>query len=296
VVENMAQMVDAMTIRTPRGSLSEFNYRVTPYSGGSDHMMFIERRIPGIMFTHSPDYTHHTTEDTPDKVDPVELERSEIIAAATLWYLANLEESQAEELVYLVGAKAMERLGLAAQRAHRKITSASQESLPVAWAEVENLIDRMGLWEGTAVSSILNFNESESVKNLVEWMNTELSRQQKSLFENLSNYVASQGLTNRETHSFNEKRDDRIPVRTTRGPIYFDLPERKLAAEDAAWYKSSQFTLTGSARFELVNFVDGKRTVSDIRDALSAEFGRVEIQVVAKYLEDLARVGLMRWK
>ena len=35
VVAHMAEMVDGMDIRTPRGSLSAFNYRVTPYSGGS---------------------------------------------------------------------------------------------------------------------------------------------------------------------------------------------------------------------------------------------------------------------
>ena len=90
VVAHMAEMVDGMDIRTSRGSLSAFNYRVTPYSGGSDHMMFIDLDIPGVMFSHSPDYTHHTSENTPDKVDPVELERCEIIATAAMFYLSNL--------------------------------------------------------------------------------------------------------------------------------------------------------------------------------------------------------------
>jgi len=35
-------------VRTPRGSLSRMNWRMTPYSGGSDHMMFIDRGIPGV--------------------------------------------------------------------------------------------------------------------------------------------------------------------------------------------------------------------------------------------------------
>jgi len=85
VVADMARMVDGMDVRTPRGSQSAFNWRVTPYSGGSDHMQFIDRKIPGVMIGHSPDYTHHTSDDTPDRVDPVELERAEILAtAATL--------------------------------------------------------------------------------------------------------------------------------------------------------------------------------------------------------------------
>jgi Zn-dependent M28 family amino/carboxypeptidase len=104
VVENMAQMVDGMNIRTARGSLSEFNYRVTPYSGGSDHMMFIDRKIPGVMMVHGPDYTHHTSDDTPDKVDPVELARSEMIAAGTVVFLSNLATNEALDLVHLAGA------------------------------------------------------------------------------------------------------------------------------------------------------------------------------------------------
>ena len=115
VVENMAEMVTRMAIRTPRGSLSFPNIALTPYSGGSDHNIFIDRKIPGMMLGPSPDYTHHTSEDTPDKVDPVELERSEILATSAFWYLANLDERQGVELAYLAGAKATGRLGEAAR-------------------------------------------------------------------------------------------------------------------------------------------------------------------------------------
>jgi hypothetical protein len=46
----------------------------------------------------------------------------------------------------------------------------------------------------------------------------------------------------------------------------------------------------------LVNFIDGERSVQEIRDALSAEFGPVSVAVVARYLEDLVSVGVMAWK
>ena len=41
VVANMVHMVDRMNIRTSRGSLSQFNFRVTEYQGGSDHAVFV---------------------------------------------------------------------------------------------------------------------------------------------------------------------------------------------------------------------------------------------------------------
>jgi hypothetical protein len=43
--------------------------------------------------------------------------------------------------------------------------------------------------------------------------------------------------------------------------------------------------------YEIVNFMDGQRTVSEIRDAVSAEFEPVELGVVAEYIDLLARAG-----
>jgi hypothetical protein len=40
-----------------------------------------------------------------------------------------------------------------------------------------------------------------------------------------------------------------------------------------------------------VNFIDGVRTVRDIRDAVSAEFEPIELSIVAEYLDLLAKAG-----
>ena len=37
--------------------------------------------------------------------------------------------------------------------------------------------------------------------------------------------------------------------------------------------------------YEIVNFVDGKRSVGEIRDAVSAEYGPIPLEVVADYLK-----------
>ena len=57
-----------------------------------------------------------------------------------------------------------------------------------------------------------------------------------------------------------------------------------------------EFTLNGNERFELVNFVDGERSVTEIRVALSAEFRPVSLEVVARSLDDLAQVGVLSWE
>lgn len=284
VVENMAMVVDGMNVRTPRGSLSAFNYRVTPYNGGSDHMMFIDRKVPGIMFSHDPDYTHHTSEDTPDKVDPVELERSEIIAASSLWYLANLEPSQAVDLLYLSHANAAARLGLSARRAERYIT------------ESENILDQSLDEQLSALSSILRFSQSDHVAEVLPLLQKQLRRQHEMLMQGVTSGISARGIHANKPSTRKLVKDERVPVRLTRGPLDFGLPESKLPDSSKAWYNSPAFTLHDDARFELVNFIDGKRTVSNIRDALVLQFEPTELAVVTRYLNDLVSVGVVRWK
>jgi aminopeptidase YwaD len=294
VIENMAEMVDKMDIRTPRGSLSAFNYRVTSYSGGSDHMMFIDRKIPGIMFSHT-DYTHHTSEDTPDKVDPVELERCEIISLGTMWYLANLDEEQSVMLGHLVGTNSLHRFGNALQNVHKLFASTTKETIAQAWAEGKNIFDRSLQQERTAVASVLNFYNSERTKGMVDWWGENLQRQYESFLQRMREAAHRKGAAGSEPPP-PLANDARIPIRLTRGPLDFRLPAGKLDSASAAWYDSKEFTLDGDMRFELVNFIDGKRTVADIRNALSAEFGPIELKVVARYVEDLVKVGVVKWK
>ncbi|MBI5216462.1 MAG: M28 family peptidase [Ignavibacteriae bacterium] len=289
VVTNMAEMVDGIDVRTPRGSLSAFNYRVTPYGGGSDHMMFIDRKIPGIMFSHS-DYTHHTSEDTPDKVDPVELERCEIIATSTLWYLANLDDSQAKNLSYHVQARALGRLGDGAKKGLQLL--AGRDTVTGLGDEAQNILKQSLANEIDGLISILNFNNSVDVKQDVATIQSALKYQ----YEFLAKEIADKVKGTNAGISLKEKRDTRIPVRMTRGPLDFGLPANTLDAEKAKWYSSSENTIRGDMEFEIVNFINGKKTISEIRDALSAEFTPVKVEAVAHYIEDLVSVGVVKWK
>jgi hypothetical protein len=289
VAENMAQMVDRMPVRTPRGSRSRFNFRVTGYGGGSDHMMFIDRGIPGMMVGHSPDYTHHTSEDTPDKVDPVELERSEIIAAATMLYLADLSGAEAVDLAHLTGANATQRLGAAARRARAGL---ERDPSATTWLEARNMLEHAIAWEQQAVASVLTFNTEAAVQGAVDDLQSQLSMLGDGYAEML---LAAARWADIDTDG-TLPTDERVAVRTTRGPLAFDLPERLLPPEAAAWYGSAAFPLGGEARFELVNFLNGSRTVGEVRNALAAEFGPVPLDGGARDVEDLVRVGVAEWR
>lgn len=294
VVENMAHMVDGMDIRTPRGSLSEFNYRITPYTGGSDHMMFIDRKIPGVMFSHS-DYAHHTSEDTPDKVDPVELERCEVISTGTMLYLASLDEDQAIDLVHLTAANSAKRLADDGRRALQHIAAADAKDIATAWGDAVNIVEHRAGWEIETLKSVLTFNSSKRVTGEVTSEAGEIQQQEEYFAKELRTAALQRGAKENSLASIVNP-DERVPVRLTRGPLDFGLPAGKLKGNDSLYYSSPDFTLGGDERFELVNFIDGKRTVSDIRNALSAEYTPIEVNIVAHYLEDLVKVGVVKWR
>lgn len=296
VVENMAVMVRGMNIRTPRGSLSEPNILLTPYSGGSDHNVFIDRKVPGVMLGHAPDYTHHTSEDTPDKVDPVELERSEVLALSSFWYLANLTERQGIELSYLAGAKAAERLGEAAREGIRHLLAAPPEAGPHAWAEARSRIRHHREWGEEAVRDILHFSDNEGVATAVERQMELLERYGALLEAGMAEIAGAAGVVGGEAPPLPRLEDGRIPVRLTRGPLAGGLPASRLQGERAAWYSTSANRITGDYAFELVNFIDGQRTITQIRDALAAEYGPMPTQAVTRFVEDLVAAGLADWR
>ena len=187
VVANMARMVDGMNVRTPRGSLSAFNWRVTPYSGGSDHMQFIDRKIPGVMIGHSPDYTHHTSDDTPDRVDPVELERAELVSTATVLYLASLSESEALDLVHLVGANALRRVAGTARRARLGIAAdppAGADLPPLQ--EAGNAVIHTSEREREAIASVLRFHDSSRLQEAVRLWNVRIAELETSIATGLA--------------------------------------------------------------------------------------------------------------
>lgn len=292
VIENMADMVAEMDIRTPRGSLSTFNFRVTPYSGGSDHMMFIDRKIPGSMFGHEPDYTHHTSEDTPDKVDPVELERSEIISTGTMLYLSNLSADQARELVYLAAAKSAQRIGEAGRQAYQLIQSSSMNELALRAGEGKIVVGETARNEKASIASVLLFNSDANVRKTIEVLQKQLESQANLLSDETMKIAVGRGGANLKPMIL-ERKDDRVPIRLTRGPLDFGLPENKLPEAERG---SRNYRLGGDIRFEIPNFIDGKRKMSDIERSLIAEFGRENVQAFDKFIEDLVNVGVVKWK
>lgn len=68
------------------------------------------------------------------------------------------------------------------------------------------------------------------------------------------------------------------------------------AGASAATIAIARVPNSDDVTYEIVNFIDGKRTVSEIRDAVSAEFAPIDLKTVAEYIDVLAKAGAVTFK
>ena len=299
VVPVMAEYVDRLDTQTSHYSSSNFNYQIVPFSNGGDHMIFNDGmiNIPSMRLGHWPDYTRHTSEDTPDKVDPVELKRSEIIAAGTFWYLANLSETQSLELVNLVASKAHGRLASEVRKAADSLLKVPPDQLEKMYNEGRGIISFVLRKEIQALRSILYYVSTTPTKSLIRtWTRTLESQAQlkiqalQALMQQRGGRLSfSPGLTAEELEA-----DSWIPTRVTRGPLANGLPESRLTPDEKEWYKTPEAQKLDT--YLLINFINGLRSILEIRNTLSAATQPVSLEAVDHFIRDLAKLRLAKLK
>ena len=150
--------------------------------------------------------------------------------------------------------------------------------------------------ENHVLNSILHYNSDKNIKSIISSLKNQLESHHLSQVELLRSAVQERGIAFKTPPSLEDESDDRVPIRLTRGPLASGYPEEKIPEEDADWYYNDGRALHRNMRYEIVNFIDGKRTVSEIRHAVSAEYDPIPTPVVARYIEDLVKADVVKWK
>lgn len=295
VTIRMAEYVDALDGMSPSG-LGNFNYGILPFNGGSDHVILNDGTIgiPSVRLGHWPDFARLTSEDTLDKVDPVALKRSELIAAGTFWYLANLSERQSLELINLVAANAQSRIAKANQRASGWLLDTPVDRLEQMYNESKQVNIFALEREQQGLRSVLDFVSHESTRRLVQTWNQTLDNQSQVIIRTFQALVRQRGgnLSFSQDRTYEEREAASwIPSRTTRGPLADGLPQSRLTAGDQIWYGTPGAQKLD--RYLLVNLIDGRRTILEIRNALSGATYPVAVSAVRRFVQDLAKAQLV---
>ena len=304
VVVNFTELAERLNLRSINGSNHPFAYRVRPFGGGSDHYIFNDGalKVPSVMFGHG-DTFHHTSLDTPDKVDSSELRRVCFVTLGSTYYLANAEEKEAEEMSRLIVRNGLSRLSKNYYDALSRMYEAEKsEKLHAAYKHVLNVIEHSRQRETRAVLStqifVKDFQVKKEIVNFTKNLKTlssEFKKETKNLYRNFCRKLETRPAP--ITLSPEEKRLSRIiPVRAEDFicPLQAEYIEEKLGQDFLRELK-----LRGYVSYEALNFVDGRWSIFDIAQAVSAEFGPVEAQDVEdffKILEKAELVGLKKIK
>jgi len=252
--------------------------QVKEFDAGSDHVVFTDSsfRIPTIYMNDWPDRYIHTSGDLPENIDATKLERAGFIGAASAWFLANLTAEDLPALSALLERQSLKRTAVMLER-RSGLPPVDQGALETSHMTYERgVLDSFERW-------------------LVVPSATRAARQ-RFLEQVTALATSARSSAKREPPGV-------VYVRNAepKGPMSvfgYDYLVDHLGAERAETLALTDYSGLrgggGEYAIEALNFVDGRRSVRDIRDALSAEFGPVPIEHVAAYLEALETIKVIR--
>ena len=251
------------------GHVTMMRLAEVPYSGGSDHAVFVDPSIgvPCPMLIQWPDRYYHSSYDTADRVDPKSLELTVRIAATYALFLARAGERETRWLLDLVE-----------RGARRRLLAAADQPDP------QRPLTRERLRGQSAIRSLVRLGM--------------LDAELHSAAKRFETFAAAECPSDAPQPMV--PADTRIPERLKRGPLDFIDSlnagrERLSQAEQAAWRELSD--RSPEPMIDLAWFAaDGQRSVADIAFHVELETGREALADVGEFYELTTRMGLSRWR
>ncbi|UCC38460.1 MAG: DUF4910 domain-containing protein [Candidatus Aminicenantes bacterium] len=301
VVVNFTRLAEGLNLKSINGSNHPFAYRIRPFSGGSDHYIFNDGalKVPSVMFGHG-DIFHHTSLDTPDKVDSSELRRVCFVALGSSYYLASASEEEAREMARLITRNGLSRLSADYYDSLSQMLEAgNSKALHRAHMQVLNVIEHSAKREAQAVLSTQVFVDDNKIKKEIESFTKNLKTMSVAFRDETQKVY--RGLCQKFqmkpkpiTLTAEEKRMKQvIPVRAENFvcPLQTEYIEEKLGQGILNNLKLRRY-----AAYEALNFVDGQRSILDITRAVSAEYGQIDVQDVYDFFSVLEKAELVKLK
>jgi hypothetical protein len=299
------------------GTRNRAAWRMIPFISGSDHDLFNSLKMGATTLTAWPDDFYHSSEDTPDKVDPTQLHRAVVMGLAAATTLAYADSGQARDLSRLSLAYGRKRIAQAEFMTIQSLMGASKEGFGEADRSAANQIRHLYARERGAVGSCAVFARDASAQKDVQWAVSALAGDEaasRRRIEDLAGLRASELGLRRASLSLTEaekRAARRVPRWNAGKELYpYDFVQRTLAEDPGARMKDIEaaFEEAGRRLRELgvdeltlygirnapVLYADGKCSILDIRDALAGEYTEVPLEALGLYFKAFEKAGLMK--
>ena len=261
----------------PEGGKEPLRAEYSAYTMGSDHDVYQDSSfgIPAIYLNDWPDRYIHTNFDTAANIDPTKLKRAAFIGAASGYFLARSNATDLPEIFQAIRINQYQRASEALRRASLLPQEESQKLLDEFVRNEEHLAISID----SIVPVALRGDETRPP----------ITRVQPSLEALAKSTVVGAGAK----PYWKRKSDPKGPLAVF-GYDYFSdraktvgIATPKLLNYEGLWGGAEEYA------YEVLNFANGQRNAQEIRDAVSAEYGPVPLELVVEYLQALEKIGIV---
>lgn len=304
ILANRSNEKIANQIIAPSGTEDPFYYQIEQHYGASDHEVFNHwsTHVPGVMLITWPDMYYHTSEDLPNKLDPTQLKRAAIIAAAGAYNIASANEDMAVSIGETSFSYALKRMGIELARSLGQLEEANDENFNAVCKKVAAFLETSAKNEKATILSIKELApESEMLQqqlnlltNSVEQVYAANRAILDAKMESKANELGKKFPTFKLTE-LEESADAIVPSATSelkKGGFGVERTVGELPEQIRA-----KFPYRGIANAtELCALVNGKNSALDIKKMLDTQYRREsDLQSVLNFLELLKAKGLVQF-
>jgi hypothetical protein len=100
-----------LPVYSQNGSRDPFYIKVDKHYGASDHVVYMAHGIPSLMFITWPDYNYHSSQDTPDKLDPTQFRRAAVVGLGAMAALTSADDKMGVRFANESMGRGAERMG-----------------------------------------------------------------------------------------------------------------------------------------------------------------------------------------
>lgn len=312
VLEQSGTQLDQM-VQT--GLLGTFRYARVAFGTGSDHAEFVEPTsgVPCVSFTQWPDMFYHTSMDTIDKVSEESLRRVGWVSAVSALRIADADSRAIFEFVALTSSNGLRRIadagGKASEELFKKGADADSKGLKKELARLAVYhalrIDHMGRRELEALKSVKELGSPDRLDHFIEYhgrLIREAAERERDRLRTIRDEIGKElgfKIPTEASESSAERLTKRlVPKKMFKGTLGWNLlrdflGEKRYEAYNEIEEADKEF-FTKAA--EILNFIDGKRTVNEITGLVSSEYGPTDHAHVLKFMHDLELMKLLAFK
>jgi aminopeptidase YwaD len=269
----------------------------TPFSGGSDHYILADPTvgIPCPMMITWPDKFYHTTMDTVDHIDPELMRKVAITSAAYMMWIANAGVEETLQLSHRMALQFASDIDTVRLSSTRHGWNAERALKQLAFLKERKEAD---------LRSITRLIPQEDLDRWEKGMEGQL-RLVQALHDHahLEGFTQNNGINGAESESevaaastIPSQEWDRVWKQASPGPIDIKGFMDPLTVEEREqWFwlvKRTPHTHTGMTL--LGYWMDGKRALREVVDAVELEIGWREEAFTLAYIQLLERLGLIQ--